>query len=1327
MKSCMTTPSKIWWRKDSFPLVQPKSDNVEETYLKQPAWLKFYTSEGMLRLGSIVRSNPKYGFLGRPLVTSPANAAFNTYNDFNFKRCSTMLQCYEQDFFVYGYKVQRKIKRPGSNDGFKGIDYVFGDQFNCGGFGYKSSPTQCKLDLSVNAMYRVLCYSESSRQAILDKCRGNLMKSGLQSSEVVGTYCTPTWTSLGSDGIPVWSSTLKERELTDIANKLNALSSSTVNLWTPFLSTPSAIAYMNGAECANTIYTEIKATAEQTSPVYVLERKTSESDGREYDSKVKYGGMSLYYFSFTGMYEYPLSWFYKCALQAGGPFASKDSIYCDAWKNKIDVGTTATASVPPSMWSYLARLNGGIKFSDYLEFITSQASMWSSMVDTTFDSINQGAYFDDVDARGKYVRTCSSRREISRYYVDQSTTFASELKRTLYSNMDGEGSWPTIFASYDKCAGAFYTGDSAVDPQNSKQPCTVGVEKTKRASDVNDMKSKVQGYFKALPISQAYDFIQQSGSYSFFSESLPVMQFTNIAQNPADKNTLLISETRLSNFPAVGNSNCIMQAMKKADDKECFLKNDDAISKFERENPQYKLTKGKKPYVIATWGSNNPHAGTWPVVEALYNGKLPVSNSAIITPSDIESGFAGDLNMPDLGVGVMDVTTKGWKLDNTGSREEMLDTPPNIFCSLYEHDEKEPNYRDDICSNTLSGSWFGASDLGQKMKECPIQGSDKWGISQRDYNHGQACVPQSQCMWASNPKKLIKSKYWNFDFFRDWRDVYNGFNNDDQFYAKDIWRWTLDPRHVTEFYLPIGVFLQTFRPQLVDADCQYCSSMDLSCKYDNNVICNYNDGTRQKTVTLPSKASAKTPTPILWYTETQWFQNNGGKNRTMFWNRFDYRPDAALGMWPMCPHGYTDGQNNEKYIINEADKQKSQMLAVDDVIDTNYLYKRPSDLFTVPTWLPRHPWIFYPFFTEKYLSSSYWEDSTIMQTLPFHPTVASSANALMSTQYMCVHSNDGMQKCTVRNGYLNFRVGLAPGYIINDRLCGKLQFPYPVWDNIKRCVDCTWWTPRYCSGQHECRFPIVSNGRIDSAWRPLTYVPQYVKDKMASGDKDASVSDLNGAENSKTAIPQWNEKYLNDVSALRGLVALTGHFLLEKNGGTNKKFMNVQPLPIYTEEKENWNATNPFESYNPSSMIAYEDSLPMQASENDPNGKRCSGTRKIDGKDETVFQVNYRACNFSSNYQRLIDVVGSQSNPPSSSVLREKEGIILPAYSRLAYFTSKPLMIANGIPAWSRSSRTSNEIFVQNLLNSSAQCSYGNKQESICSLNNNQLYIMNPW
>lgn len=1361
MTSCMASPSQIYWKRDgAAQITTPNANNVQDTYLKRPAWLRFYTADNFLRLASISRSSsnsngPKYGFLGRP-----SSGVFNTYSDFNFKRCSTLMQCFQQDFFLYGYQVTRKVRREVGN--VLGNDYAFGEEFDCGGFGYKSSDEQterCKLDLAVATMYRVLCYSQTSREAVVNACKQNLMKV-TDASTLANEFCAfsipGSSSSFTPNGyIPTWNVGLKEGELQSIANSLNRLASSTL-LWQPFNTQPTSEAYMRGVECANVLYAQVKQTAQEVAPLYILE-KTTTSDGREVPTKSAYGGMSLYHFSKIGMYEYPLSWFYKCGLQSEGRFASSSTpVYCDAWSNRLH--HTSVSPVGLDTWTYLKRLDGGLAYSAFASMLASSITAWFDLVDTTYDGIPQSVYFntEGSNAGSKYVRMCANRREISRFFVATSATLGDELKRELTSSVStamGSTTWPAEFASHDKCIGSFPNKLLV----NGKPSCTVGLEKRPKSGsgDITELRAKVLAYFKLSPI-RVYDFILENSMMtgSLKTPNVPVLEYLNIALNTSD-NTMAIQESRISRMTDTApDANCAVQRFDTVsqDMRECFLDKDDTIALFEQANPQYKELKSKKPYVIAAWGMNNPYtSGTWPMVKSLYDGLHPIAgesiiDSAIFTQADVPIGPAGaKFQMPDLAVGVMDVTVPGWKL---GDDPEY--GVPTSFCSLYEHTPDTPNFRDDPCTSSFQ---FPNANLGLKMgatdNTCPnvVRPNVYTSVSARDFNNGQTCIAQSMCMWKNSPRKLISSPNWYFDFFRDNVKDYKGIQEDTYFHAQDIWRWHIDPRHITEFYLPVGVFLQTFRPQLIEADCKYCP-YPTECSVEGRLRCNWNDGRVQTIVNQITTERAtdwdnpflfgRQATPVLWFQQSTssmaWesMRQDGGPQRTFFMNQFDFKADKGFGMWPMCPHA------NQGFMeISAADAYKSMLLQADDVINKRFLYKPTDKEFKIPEWIPRNPWSCVLGACDKFLRGDlYWINSTILQTLPMHPTIPFRSSAWMNNVKTCGHSDVGIKKCTIEDGYATFRIGLAPGYVINPSKCGKLQYAYPVMGNIKRCLDCKWWTPRYCSGQHECRFPLVSGeGRI-TAWQQLQYVSAFIKSKIKEGDESANVLEfpaslLSGSNNNNKegVAPVWTRGYLEDETAIKAMIALTGHFLLEKNGGTNKRYMNIAPMPLYMEESSNWKSSNPFQTYDPSPMLTYEEQLPVLADpQTEPNNKRCSG-KKLNVKDgnrnQTVYKINYKACNFSSNYQRLIDVVGNQSS--TSSSLRVPEGIILPWSARLAYFTSKSIMIANGIPAWSRSTRPSNDIFVQNLLNATAQCSYGNIRESICSLNNDNLYNINPW
>ena len=102
----------------------------------------------------------------------------------------------------------------------------------------------------------------------------------------------------------------------------------------------------------------------------------------------------------------------------------------------------------------------------------------------------------------------------------------------------------------------------------------------------------------------------------------------------------------------------------------------------------------------------------------------------------------------------------------------------------------------------------------------------------------------------------------------------------------------MDPRHVTEIYLPVGVFLETFQPQIAELDCS-----ESACARNH-----------PRVVGMSFKDAAGT----------------GLNPENMF-----IAPLLNWGMWTMCPHLFNA---DNKFYGNAKDAFKSMMLEMDNVI-----------------------------------------------------------------------------------------------------------------------------------------------------------------------------------------------------------------------------------------------------------------------------------------------------------------------------------------------------------------------------------------------------------
>lgn len=218
MMSCHGYPSQTWWRPmngTNLQVVYPNFLNQASTYLKQMNLFRTYRSPSSsastsnstsdsIRIGVMRHMNDtRFGFLGKR-ATAP-NRPYDTYPSWQFTKCSSIRTCSIQNFTVYGYRVEeRRIRRVGAGDPIEGIKRSSLDTYRCGPYGYLTSETVCAMDLSVVPLYRTMCYSQSSRNAIRDGCPNTLVSGGTEAG-FVSDWCSKFISTIGGatcDGKP---------------------------------------------------------------------------------------------------------------------------------------------------------------------------------------------------------------------------------------------------------------------------------------------------------------------------------------------------------------------------------------------------------------------------------------------------------------------------------------------------------------------------------------------------------------------------------------------------------------------------------------------------------------------------------------------------------------------------------------------------------------------------------------------------------------------------------------------------------------------------------------------------------------------------------------------------------------------------------------------------------------------------------------------------------------------------------------------------------------------------------------------------------------------
>jgi hypothetical protein len=1306
--SCTASPANAWWKRYSDGnIILPSLSNVEGTYLKQASVMKIYHRffDGIqVKMGVLPNiADSRFGFLGKR-TGKDGSLPYLSYPEFGFKRCISVKQCSEQPFSVYGYIKDRRIRRPDvpSDDGLQGVEYTFGHQFQCGGFGYLdtfgNSPNldshRCRLDLGVATLYRVLCFSSASRAAIFSKCRDNVNNNNIMDDDeatFLETYCKPfTYADATFQGkysysfssgawkddgyLPEWKAYTETTRLA-IPLLLNQLAEafSPISSYLSPSFVPSYSMYLQAVECGVSVYAQISTSNLNNVPMYELE------NGKWVRPT------SIYRFSQYGLYEYPFSWFFKCFLLVGRS-PSDELVSCPGWTNSrsLLVGATTTTSslssyAGMSMWTYLTTVEAGVLKTQ----VDSEAlSKWNALVSETLSSLKDSDFFDTdpLDSRilspsERVRRVCSKGRELVKAFIDASPVLANTIMTVLNSTASGRFYPPGLFGPYADISGtriicrgvsgeagctspSYFAYEGNVSSSDSGSSDSGGTT-PHTAAATTSLYDAAMMYLNMQPI-EASDLMRATPSAD---GKIPLTLYSNLQMDRDSK--VLLNPSKLSSVlqSVVGwgekaaGSFCPLQSIDvpaTIPSRSCFITDfqlDKRITDVEDAFPnggvaELNRLRGTTPFLITLWGDDAHSRTDWEMPWKFYNNDLEYRAAAMCSLYDNEVDLAEHWgSMPANGGGAMDLLSKELspKLvqDYLGGDDSVVRVQPyseaarmslqdarlrykmpylvklnsntlvdkgmDSFCGIVEAEDDGVTYREDPCSPLLAFK-FGAT---------PGACAGATGtLSSRDVNSGQTCIHDHSCMmrFGLDASKLMVAHGYDLGMERFYQRfisalgqgwvsnafTYLGVNLGysvarfmlkDTLVANEMWRYHGRKTSKAKFYLPIGVFLETFK-------------------------------------------------------DSQWVQDNEAETYLDIMSLDLYKPSRALGMWPMCPHGPDTS-------INYMDQQKSQMLQ------------------------------------------------------GFNVNGAYAQNPLNVRRGQgCAASQSGIQQCNIDGGYRSFRVGLASGFHTNPRKCKRYEYAMPVMRGIYKCTECTWWTPKYCEGEHDCYYATVKNALKLARWQERTHIHPNVKRNVEQGD----IRIFQGLENANVNSRMFG-KFMSDRVALEAMVSLLADFLIEKNGGSAYTYSDPKPLPFYENDRLNWNALKPFETYDARGNQAYDNSLP----EVDPGTSlRCvNSTHK--------FTLDYKQCDFDDNYRTLQTIVQNE--------MRVKEGLVIPPLSRAAYYVSKKHMLTEGIAAWSLNTRLQEDRFVSNLLNSSVQCRHASRQESICSvrMDGRGVYVLNPW
>jgi hypothetical protein len=392
--------------------------------------------------------DPMFGFLGK---RSSSGKTYQSYTDFNFKKCSTIRQCYLQEFTLYGRKIDQRM----IGDGTQATQMPSMDTFQCGSFGYMKpgSSSTCVLDMGVASLYRAFCYRQTQRITIINACPTFIGAGNNNEQTFRQLFCEPFAQTLGTcnnkeyrftkldyspDGfIPEWSAG-DEATREGIPCLLNRLSSAVFAASVQDFSSSSAdeftSAYLEAMKCSQTIFNAMISIPDGV-PVY---------------AENTYAGKSLYHFSQYGMYEYPFSWLVKCVLLAGRKPADT-YVPCPEWEESFDpVDAVAYGAQRGEealgTWDFLTRVRGGILLDETNTqtslLLTNSRQRWIDMVNSAFSS--QGSLFQ--------YRECANSRSVIPDFFSESKGMQADMSKEQ-TKPSWTGRWPLLNGDYQNNGG----------------------------------------------------------------------------------------------------------------------------------------------------------------------------------------------------------------------------------------------------------------------------------------------------------------------------------------------------------------------------------------------------------------------------------------------------------------------------------------------------------------------------------------------------------------------------------------------------------------------------------------------------------------------------------------------------------------------------------------------------------------------------------------------------------------------------------------------------------------------------------------------------------
>ena len=861
----------------------------------------------IIRLGAMRHvSDQLFGFLGkRPGYVNQ----YTQYPDWQFKKCSSIRQCYRQEFTVYGHPVRERRIRvdPDGSD----QEYSLIDTFQCGGYGHSTpgDPTRCSLDLSTATMYRVLCYSAFHRQRILQSCIKTIHLA-FSEKDFIQDFCQPFRTigtvSCGnkqtrfidhSDNadwpdnyIPQWAAGEEEIRL-GMPCLINRFQTDLFKPVKPFsdITRPTSIDYLGAMTCVNTIYESI-LEMDQVVPSYVIPRTTA--TGTTTETHTVKGGRSMYHFSQYGVYEYPFSWLVKCSVLVGR-YPSDGSVLCPGWEGTFLPETS-------NIWDYLTSADKGFMQPDF----GGLEDEWDGLVNQVVQSGVLESYFDfSTQGTDRTIRrNCTSQRGLIRKHIDDSPKLRELIKKAL--NDPNTDFWPELDGEsiYDEGANIICHGVTGC-LSNTEYVC--GCTYAMKTSIHTDEPDPIELVRNWLTVSQREkvvlnDFFQLGNSLLIEGEtiSIPLFRYNLIRMENGKirhyaQTEILLSTDYPEYLDRVKCTRVNVSLDEFVEERSCLTEDpteDDRLSDAEEKFGLEKLQQSRttKSFMVLMMGTGETADVDWMdgkgIAGQLIRDTVPdrprQDPFQYFSVNDIKT--SGYLAGPS-----GDQSDDGWTVSNMGALYILLASASPKHRG-YQSSNYPRSFVDSYCGLHSTGSTYRirrdgcGAGITSKLKDCDPT-SEARPYIRADLENGQTCIhsmscltfdtiirkddrvfPANEILWPNVP-----APGWNL---RKHHNAHHRWNSESSYDPPlenelpilDLWRHHANPSHVSVFYLPIGVFLETY------------TFRDLDTDRLNDPI--YSDGT----------------------------------------------PYGDQGMWPMCPHDASTFNTN----IVDAGKSKMMDLTI---------------------------------------------------------------------------------------------------------------------------------------------------------------------------------------------------------------------------------------------------------------------------------------------------------------------------------------------------------------------------------------------------------------